>query len=84
MKKTRRAEIVFEASRTTIYTSRYQRRIGWCPSCGTDVEMITAFEAARVAGVSSHTISDWAATGRLHRGATAEGALLICLESLSF
>ncbi len=83
MKSKRRAEIVFEASRTTLHTARYQIRTKWCPSCGADVEMITAFEAARVAGVSSRTIDEWAATGRLHYGATAAGALLVCLESLS-
>ena len=82
MKRKRRAEIVFEASRTTIYTSGNRRRTEWCPSCGTDVDMIPAVEAARVAGVSSQTIHGWAETGRLHHGATAAGALLICLKSL--
>jgi hypothetical protein len=83
MKTQRRAEIIFEASRTIIYTARYQRGTKWCPSCGTDVEMITASEAAGVAGVSSYIIYGWAETGRLHHRATAAGALLICLKSLS-
>lgn len=82
MKRKRIAEIVIEASRTIIYTRRYQARTKWCPSCGAEVEMITAFEAAGLAGVSSYTIYRWAEEGRIHSDATPEGALLVCLNSL--
>lgn len=55
----------------------------WCPSCGTEVEMITAFEVARVAAVSSSTIYLQAEGGEIHSKVTAESVLLICLKSLS-
>jgi hypothetical protein len=82
MKRKRRAEIVIEASRTIIYTRRYRARTKWCPSCGAETEMITAFEAAGLAGVSSHTIYRWAEECRIHSEVTPEGVLLVCLYSL--
>ena len=45
--------------------------------------MITAFEAARVAGVSSATIYGQAEGGEIHSKVTPEGVLLVCLKSLS-
>ena len=82
MKTKRRAEIVFEADRTIVYTARYPKQTHWCHRCGAEVEMITVFDAARVVGVSSHTIYGWVETGLLHHGETAGGALLICPDSL--
>jgi len=83
MKRKRRAEILIEADRTIIYTRRHQARTQWCPSCGAEVEMITAFEAAMLAGVTSYTIYGWAECGEIHSAATPEGVLLVCLNSLS-
>jgi hypothetical protein len=83
MMRKRRTEIVIEAERTIIYTTRHQARTQWCPSCNAEVEMVTAFEAARLGGVSSYTIYRWAEDGDIHSGVTPEGVLLVCLKSLS-
>jgi hypothetical protein len=53
-------------------------RAAWCASCNAEIQMITAFEAARLAGVSSYTIFDWAETGKVHHFTTPKGVLLIC------
>ena len=83
MKIKRRAEIVIEAERTIIYTTRHQALIQWCPLCKAEVEMVTAFEAAKLAGVSSYTIYRWAEGYEIHSGVTPQGVLLVCLNSLS-
>lgn len=76
-------EITFERDRTIIYGSRYPRVVLWCDSCSSQVEMITVFDAARLAEVSSYTIHTWAETGKVHGQTSAAGLLLICLNSLA-
>jgi predicted site-specific integrase-resolvase len=44
--------------------------------------MLTAFEAAATAGVSSHTIYRWAEAGEIHSRVTPEGVLFVCPNSL--
>jgi hypothetical protein len=58
-------------------------RAAWCVSCGAEIEMITAFQAARLAGVSSYTIFDWAETDLIHHFTTRKGVLLICPGSFA-
>jgi hypothetical protein len=82
VKTKRKAEIIFEADRTIVYAARYPRHLQWCQSCGAEVEMISVFDAARIAGVSSHTVYGWVESGRLHQGESAAGALLICPNAL--
>jgi hypothetical protein len=53
----------------------------WCAACGAEVGMLTAFEAARLTGVSSYTIFDWAETGDIHHFTTPTGVLLVCPRS---
>jgi hypothetical protein len=83
MKTTRRTEIVFERDRTIAFAGRYPQRSDWCSRCEAEVVMITVFDAARLAGVSSHTIHSGVESGDIHGSATAEGILLVCLNSLS-
>lgn len=45
--------------------------------------MLTAFDAAVAAGVSSYTIYRWAEQGAVHFGVTAKGVLLVCPHSLA-
>jgi hypothetical protein len=44
--------------------------------------MVTVDQAAMLAGVGSRTIFHWVEVGRLHSSETAEGLLLVCLNSL--
>jgi hypothetical protein len=83
MKTRRRTEIVFERERTILYSERYPRQRLWCAQCAADVEMITVFEAARLAGVSTYTIHARANQGELHQWTNTSGVLLVCLNSLT-
>jgi hypothetical protein len=83
MTRKRRAEIMIEIDRTIVYGRGYARQNHWCDGCAAEVEMITAFEAARFAGVSSYTIFSKAEEGEIHSTVTPDGVLLLCINSLS-
>lgn len=83
MKTTRRTEIVFERDRTIVYAGRYPQRTAWCEECRAEVQMVTVFEAAKLAALSTYTIRSIVNDGPLHGWTTAEGILLVCLNSLS-
>ena len=83
MKTIRRTEIVFERDRTIVYAGRYPQRTAWCEACRAEVQMITVFEAAKLAAVSTDTIHSVVNEGQVHGWPTAEGILLVCLNSLS-
>jgi hypothetical protein len=83
MSRKRRAEIMIEIDRTIVYNRHYERGTHWCPACAAEVDMITAFEAARLVGVSSHTIFAKAEEGEIHSTVTPDGVLLLCINSLS-
>ena len=74
---------MIEIDRTIICTRRYARETHWCEGCAAEVEMITAFEAARFARVSSYTIFSKAEEGEIHSTVTPDGVLLLCINSLS-
>jgi hypothetical protein len=81
--KKRRTEITVETDRMLLIirpgkTSLLPR----CERCGERVEMVTVDQAAMLAGVGSRTIFHWVEVGRLHSSETAEGLLLVCLNSL--
>jgi hypothetical protein len=74
--------ITVEQERVVEIRWRGQRRESRCEQCDADARMLTADEAAAIAGVSLGVISGWAAAGRLHITTTSEGLLLVCLNSL--
>ena len=81
MRRKRRTEITVETERTLVISGRH-RAAAWCPECRQGVVLLTAFEAAALAGVSSYTVFAWAEAGRLHCRLTPKGVLLVCPESL--
>ena len=65
------------------YTTRERHSAAqWCPACGKGFRMVSASAATAMADVSFRILYRWAETGEVHFSATAEGALLICLDSL--
>jgi hypothetical protein len=82
MSRKRRTEITVETHRVLVI--RHHRRIvrAWCEGCARPVQMVTAEEAAAVAGVTSRTIYRWVEAEQLHFTETPERSLLICLRSL--
>lgn len=76
----KRTEITIEATRY-FYISRPRVALCWCVGCAAQVEMVTVDEAAVLLGVTSRTVFRWAEASQLHSIETANGRLLICLNS---
>ena len=57
--------------------------VGWCVTCGAEAEMVPVDEAAILRRVNSRTIFRWVEAEQAHASETANGLLLICLNSLS-
>ena len=84
MKKEKWTE-VFVETEVEIEFRRWTLRLApvWCEGCGEPVEMVPPDVAALAAGVSARAVFGWVEAGRVHFRETAEGALLVCLKSLS-
>lgn len=77
----RRTEITIEIDRVTIISQSKNRRPS-CNTCGAQVSMVTAGEAALMARTVQSVIYRLAETGKLHFATTTDGLLLICPDSL--
>jgi hypothetical protein len=55
---------------------------GFCPSCDSEVEMLTLSSAARVAGLTGRHMINQIAANEVHSIETANGHLLVCRKSL--
>jgi hypothetical protein len=82
MKRTRRANITIEKERLLVINNRRSLE-KWCEFCRAEVKMIDINQAAAIAVTSQLEIFRLVENCSLHFAETAEGALLICLESLS-
>jgi len=82
MKKKRITKFTVETERTLIFRSRGDKCTGWCARCGAEAEMLTVDEAARAAGLSELAIGRRIEARSLHCTETADGRVLICLNSL--
>jgi hypothetical protein len=49
-----------------------------CPHCGKQVWMVSAEDAAVLAGVSVRTVHRWTRTAEIHMVETSDGLLLSC------
>jgi hypothetical protein len=81
MKKRTRTEITIEARRRII-VRRTRPTAAWCRCDGRPLPMVTAEDAAALTGVSARAIYRWVEAARLHFAETADGRLLVCLNSL--
>jgi hypothetical protein len=83
MRRTKKTEVFVETEVEIEVKSRTRRLAPvWCEQCGVAVEMVPPDVAAPLAEVSARTVFGWVETGRVHFSETAEGALLVCLNSL--
>ena len=78
--KTKRTEITIETERTMVISAP-RKIVNWCDRCGAQAEMVPLDEAAILARVNSRTIFRWVEAMQVHSSETAEGLLLICLNS---
>jgi hypothetical protein len=77
----RRTEITIEIDRVIVISQQREQR-SWCATCGADVLMVTAGEAAEMIHESDAVIYRLAESGKLHFATTTAGMLLICPDSL--
>ena len=75
-------EIIIEKDEFAVIQRVGKRTSGWCSRCASQVREITPGEAARIAEVSPRTVYRWIEAGQLHFRETADGQLLVCLNSL--
>jgi len=82
-KRTRTTEITVERSEVFVVRRAKKTARAWCAQCAAEVRMCAPDDAAALAHVSTRTIYRWVEAGRVHFAETAEGLLLVCLNSLS-
>lgn len=81
-KRTKITEITVERSEVFVVGPAKKRVFAWCAQCAAETQLVTQAEAAPFAQVTARTIHHWVEAGRVHVTETAEGLLLVCLNSL--
>jgi hypothetical protein len=83
MGKTKTTTITSETHEVIIVRRPHGTSIrAWCQSCAREVEMISPEEAACASGTTTLAIYRRSEAGEIHFLETAEGALLICPNSI--
>jgi hypothetical protein len=54
----------------------------WCPQCRSEVEMIPLNEVGVVSNLPTAEVQGWLESSDLHHTTAADGASLICLNSM--
>jgi hypothetical protein len=80
---TRRIEITVETDEVIVIRRLGRSVTGWCGECGAQVEMVTAEEAACLAGVRWREMARRVEASRVHFAETPDGQMLICFNSIS-
>jgi hypothetical protein len=78
----RRREVIVETAEVLVLR-RGSRATLQCPQCGGRVRMMTLEETVVLTGASSREIHRRVEAGEIHFAETAEGLLLVCLNSLT-
>lgn len=81
--KRSRTETTIEMEEVLVIRGERRTSPCWCAQCGEWVRLVTPEQAAVLARVSWREIYRRVEGERIHSLDTAEGALLICLKSLS-
>ncbi|MBI4468086.1 MAG: hypothetical protein HY650_02060 [Acidobacteria bacterium] len=82
MRKQRRTRITVETDRLLILRQSQSPIKAWCQGCTDQVEMLSADQAATVAGVRCRTLYRWVEAESIHFVEGGDGRLLICFNSL--
>ena len=80
-KRKAKRKLVIEVERVRTVCRRSPIYLTRCAGCGTEVELVTFDDAAKIIGTSRQAIIKFAAGGEIHIGIVPE-ALLVCLNSL--
>lgn len=77
-----KTEITIDTHRVLTIKRAARYRLVLCKECGGQVQVVTADEAAILAGTSSRAIYQLIEARRVHFAETADRLVLICLNSL--
>ena len=77
----KQTRITIETHTVLILESRTSRR-GWCQLCAADAEMIALENLGAVPSLDQPALQAWLDSADVHRHRAADGAELICLNSL--
>jgi hypothetical protein len=77
----KRTTITLETTSLLVFRVRTERR-AWCPECGAEVEMVVSPITGVAPDPGQHDVEKWLSCMGLHRTQAADGAALICLNSL--
>jgi hypothetical protein len=74
-------KITIESESLLILRGRSSLR-AWCPECGAEGEMIRLDELGVVSNLAPPEVAAWIQSEALHHSKAADGADLICLNSM--
>ena len=80
--RTRKTKVTVETHQVLVVRRGGRLDEDWCTQCCREVRMVTADEAAALAGVSLRAICRGVEVGALHFKEPGDGLLFICLNSL--
>jgi hypothetical protein len=83
MVRKKRTEITVETEQVTVIHRPRSFARAWCVHCRKEVNMVTAEQAAAVAGASLRSICRFVEVDDLHFMEKADRVLFICLDSLT-
>ncbi len=82
MKTRRKIEFIVETHRILTIKRGSRHRIAYCEACGEQARVVTADEAAILAGVSPRMIYQLVEARKLHFTESPDRVVFICLHSL--
>ena len=82
MKTRSKTEIIVETHRILAIKRGSRYRLAWCEECGEQARMVTADEAAILAGLSLRTTYQLIEARKLHFTESLDRVGFICLNSL--
>ena len=77
----RQTKITIETDSLLVLRGRNLLR-AWCPQCRSEVEMIPLSGVGVISNLAPPEVEAWIRSEELHQSMAADGALLICLNSM--
>ena len=82
MRIRRKTEIKTETHEVMVVRRAGREAVAWCDGCGKQARFLALGEAMALSGASSRALHRRLEDGEIHFSETAEGFVLICLNSL--
>ena len=82
MLKTIKTEVRIDLDDVRLVERRGRSVEGWCSSCGETVILVTAEDAAMLAGLDARSVYRLIESLEIHWGEKPDGLLLVCLRSI--